>query len=379
MRRLKVVFYSIVPSPYQRDLFYELSCLPEVDLKVYYLEDSHPDNPWPEKALQPYEQVLSGGHLVWGASRFHWNWHLPHLKNINVVVFNGYQNSIAQLMLHTQANATPCLFWGEKMVASASGIKGQLQQVLAQGLNQCRAIVAIGSKAEQDYRQRFPGKPVFNIPYHCDLSSFGENVPERPRTPATILFCGQMIERKGVDLLLQAFEQVIQSGLQARLLLVGREAELPQMMQKLAPEVQQQIEFAGFQAPDDLPQFFQQADIFVLPSRYDGWGVVVNQALGAGLPIICSDAVGAAHDLIEPGVNGCIVPSGDAHALTDAFTHYLKYPDRLQAASQASLMQAHQWTPARGAQRWVEVLKSMIDPTVKADSRTMPIPQNINC
>lgn len=378
MRRLKVVFYSIVPSPYQRDLFYELSCLPEVDLKVYYLEDSHPDNPWPEKALQPYEQVLPGGYLAWGLSRFHWNWHWPHLENVDVVVFNGYQNSIAQLILHTQAKAIPCLFWGEKMVASASGIKGQLQQVLAKGLERCQAIVAIGSKAQQDYRQRFPGKPIFNIPYHCDLSCFSQNVPQRPRTPATILFCGQMIERKGVDLLLKAFEQVIQSGLWARLLLVGREAELPQMMQKLMPEVKQQIEFAGFQAPDDLPTFFQQADIFVLPSRYDGWGVVVNQALGAGLPIICSDAVGAAHDLIEPGVNGSIVPSGDANALTNALTQYLKYPDMLQAASQASLMQANQWTPAKGAQRWVEVLKSIVDPTVKAASLTMPIPQNVN-
>lgn len=374
LHRLKVVFYSIVPSPYQRDLFYELSCLPEVDLKVYYLENSHPDNPWPEKPLQPYEQVLPGGYLAWGSSRFHWNWHLPDLENVDVVVFNGYQNSIAQLILHTQAKAVPCLFWGEKMVASATGIKGQLQQVLAKGLEQCQAIVAIGSKAEQDYRQRFPGKPIFNIPYHCDLSSFSRNVPDRPRTPATILFCGQMIERKGVDLLLQVFEQVIQSGLQARLLLVGREAELPQMLEKLTPAVKQQIDFAGFQAPDDLPHFFQRADIFVLPSRYDGWGVVVNQALGAGLPIICSDAVGAAHDLIEPGVNGCIIPGGDADALRDALIQYLKDPDTVRAASQASLMQANQWTPAQGAQRWIEVLQSIINPMTKTASLTMSIP-----
>jgi len=361
LHSLKVVFYSIVPSPYQRDLFYELSHRPEVDLKVYYLENSHPDNPWPDKPLQPYEQVLSGGYLSWGKSRFHYNWHWPLLENTDVVVLNGYQNLIAQLILHTQAKQIPCLFWGEKMVADTTGIKGQLQRILTKRLEQCQAIVAIGSQAKQDYQQRFPGKPVFNIPYYCDLAQFSQNLPQRPRSPITILFCGQMISRKGLDVLLQAFEQVIQSGLQARLLLVGREAELPEMMQKLPLTVQQQIEFAGFQAPDDLPKFFQQADLFVLPSRYDGWGVVVNQALGAGLPIICSDAVGAAHDLVEPGVNGCIVPSGDAESLFQALNRYLQNPDWLQAASHASLTKANLWLPSVGADRWLEVLTKLAE------------------
>ncbi len=360
-RTISVVCYSVVPSPYQRDLFYELSNRSEVDLKVFYLEPSHPDNPWPEKPLQPYEQVLPGAYLSWGASRFHYNWHWPRLQQTDAVVFNGYQNLIAQQILQTQAENIPCIFWGEKMVANSTGIKGQLQQFLAQGLNRCRAIAAIGSKAEQDYQQRFPGKPVFNIPYYCDLSRFSQNRPPRPRPVPTILCCGQMIQRKGIDLLLQAFTQVIQSGLNARLLLVGREADLPQMMQPLPEAVKQQIEFAGFQAPDNLPHFFQQADIFVLPSRYDGWGVVVNQALGAGLPIVCSDAVGAAHDLVEPGVNGCIVPRGDADAITQALIQYLKEPEQLRAASLASLEKSKQWLPPVGAQRWIEVFEKTID------------------
>jgi poly(glycerol-phosphate) alpha-glucosyltransferase len=363
---LKVCVYSVVPSPYQVDLFYELSRCSEVDLSVYYFERSDPANPWPEKALRSYEKVMAGGCLTWETSRFHWNWHLPHLKNTDVVIFNGYQNSIAQMILHTQAKAVPCIFWGEKMVASATGAKGKLQRILAKGLENCKAIVAIGSKAEQDYKQRFPGKPIFNIPYYCDLSHFSQNIPHRPRVPVTILFCGQMIERKGVDVLLQSFSQVIQQGLQARLLLVGREAELPKMLQSLPQTVKQNIDYVGFQSPEDLPPFFQQADIFVLPSRYDGWGVVVNQALGAGLPIICTDAVGAAHDLIELGVNGWIIPSGDAGALTQVLIQYLNQPDSLQTASQSSISMAKNWLPEIGAQRWVEVLQSVVNTTIQS-------------
>jgi poly(glycerol-phosphate) alpha-glucosyltransferase len=363
---LKVSVYSVLPSPYQVDLFCELSRCPEIDLSVYYFESSYADNPWPEKALHSYEKVLAGRCLTWGTSRFHLNWHIPRTRNTDVVIFNGYQNSVAQMILRTQAKAVPCIFWGEKMVASATGAKGKLQRILAKGLEHCKAIVAIGSKAEQDYKQRFPGKPIFNIPYYCDLSQFSQNIPHRPRVPVTILFCGQMIQRKGVDVLLQSFSQVIQLGLQARLLLVGREAELPKMLQSVPPTVQQNIDYVGFQSPEDLPPFFQQADIFVLPSRYDGWGVVVNQALGAGLPIICTDAVGAAHDLIESGVNGWIIPSGDAEALTQVLIQYLNQPDSLQTASQNSISMAKNWLPEIGAQRWVEVLQSVVNSTMQS-------------
>jgi glycosyltransferase involved in cell wall biosynthesis len=99
-------------------------------------------------------------------------------------------------------------------------------------------------------------------------------------------------------LLLQAFDRLIQAGINARLLLVGREAELPEMMRSTSPQTQQKIEYADFTTRIST-SIFQSSDIFVLPSRYDGWGVVVNQALGAGLPIICSDAVGAAPDLVS--------------------------------------------------------------------------------
>ncbi|MGF1495084.1 MAG: glycosyltransferase family 4 protein [Microcoleaceae cyanobacterium] len=245
------------------------------------------------------------------------------------------------------------------MVANSAGLKGQLQTFLATGLKNCRAIAAIGSRAVKDFQQRLPEMPIFNIPYYCSLEKFGQSLPERPRDPVTILFCGQMIRRKGVDLLLKAFENLVQSGFKARLLLVGREAELPQMLKLIDPKIQSQIHYAGFQAPENLPQFFQQADIFVLPSRYDGWGVVVNQALGAGLPIICSDQVGAAYDLIEPGINGEIFPSGDVKVLTQAMKTFLKKPGYIQLASQFSIKKSQGWHLEIGAQRWLNVLQNI--------------------
>src|SRR5262249_9706416 len=95
-----------------------------------------------------------------------------------------------------------------------------------------------------------------------------------------------------------------------------------------------------------------------LPSRHDGWGVVVNQALGAGLPIICSDAVGAAHDLIEPEINGLIFPNGNVSELVHCMER-LANPEIISQWGQASGRKASLWTPEAGAQKWAEVFQSL--------------------
>ncbi|MDZ8052251.1 MAG: glycosyltransferase family 4 protein [Aulosira sp. ZfuVER01] len=359
---IRATFYSVVPSPYQRDLFYALSQHPEINLNIFYLESACTDSPWPEQPLQPYEHILPGFHFAWGLSRFHINWHLPKISQSDVVVLNGYMSVTAQMLLRLQAEQIPCVFWGEKMLGTSGGLKGKLQQTLAGGLSQCQAIAAIGSQAVQAYQQRFPGKPIFNIPYYCDLSAFSYDIPQRPRTPPTILFCGQIIARKGVDLLLQAFDRLIQMGLEARLLLVGREADLPQILATVSEKTRRNIEYAGFQAPEDLPYFFRQADLFVLPSRYDGWGVVVNQAIGAGLPVICSNAVGAAYDLIDQGKNGYVFPNGDVDTLTQVLANYFQNPMLIQMASSASIEKVGAWTPEAGAQLWVNAFHELVRP-----------------
>lgn len=360
LRKIKVSFYSVLPSPYQRDILYTLSQHPEIDLQVFYLEGACSDSPWPEKPLQPYEYILPGFHLTWGLSRFHLNWHWPKVNQSDVVVLNGYMSLTAQLLLRLPAKKIPCIFWGEKMVGNSTGIKGKLQEVFANSLKNCRAIAAIGEAAVQDYKLRYPDKLVVPIPYYCDLEAFQKDIPLRPREPITILFCGQMIERKGVDLLLTAFSRLIESGLTAKLVLVGREAELPQMMANLPESVKKWVNYAGFQAPEALPQFFRQADIFVLPSRYDGWGVVMNQAIGAGLPIICSDAVGSAPDLVTMGENGFIFPAGDGDKLYEALHYYVSEPARITVASAASQRRSPEWSPEAGAKRWVELCHQVL-------------------
>jgi len=346
---IRVACISVVPSPYQRDLFAALAARPEVSLRVFYMEKAAPDSPWPERPLAAYESYLRGFWFHVRHARVHLNWGLPRARDYDVIVCNTLMSLTGQWLMRAKLRRSRWLFWGEK-----PGARSRKHDALTRPLRRAAGIAAIGTWAEREYAARFPGVPIFNIPYHCDLQPFME-APRAPREPGTVtfLFCGQMIARKGLDYLLAAFATLPEN---ARLLLVGREAELPQMLAALPETVRARVRYAGFQAPEALPQFFAQADVFVLPSRYDGWGVVVNQALGAGLPIIASDQVGAAHDLVTPGENGFHFPAGDATALGQTMRRFAETPTLCEIMAAFSRRRAADWLPERGADRWVRAL-----------------------
>jgi glycosyltransferase involved in cell wall biosynthesis len=172
-----------------------------------------------------------------------------------------------------------------------------------------------------------------------------------------------MISRKGVDHLLTAFGKLPEH---TRLLLVGREAELPGLLPRLPLKVRERITYAGFQPPDALPGFFARADVFVLPSRYDGWGVVVNQALGAGLPILLSDQVGAAYDLLAAGENGDWFEADDPLELQAKMMQFAWDPELCERWGATSRERSNDWDPEDGAERWVQALRRVCGANIAA-------------
>ena len=356
-RKHKVAFVTIVPSPYQRDMFGALAAREELDLNVFYLESAAPDSPWPDKELRSYEKILPGFWFQLGNVRAHVNWPIPDLADADFVVLSSFTSVTGQLLMRRMRRQR-WLFWGERM-RQQTGVKRLIQQLLSSPIAGAAGIVAAGGAAERDYRRRFPDLRHFRITYHCDLAPFLAIRRDGERRPLTFLFCGQMIARKGVDVLLRAFDRLIASGMDARLLLVGREAELPAFMNLVSPATKSKVEYAGFQAPERLPAYFARSDVFVLPSRHDGWGVVVNQALATGVPIITSDAVGAGFDYVENGVNGVTVKAGDVDELHDALQKFVQHPELVETWGKRSREMSRELTPEAGAAKWVEVFDTL--------------------
>lgn len=357
--RHKVTFVTIVPSPYQRDLFAALAKRREIDLNVYYMEAGSPDSPWPAVDLERYEHILPGSWYPIGPVRAHVNWRLPDLGDADFVVLSSYTSLTGQWLMRARLKRSRWIFWGERPRAHIGG-KGWVQRLLMSPISTAEAIVGIGDAARRIYQGQFPGQQTFNIPYHCDIEEFHRiERPKRSEGPLTFLFCGQMIARKGLDVLLAAFDRLVLSGHDAKLRLVGREAELPEMLRLVDAKTKSRIDYLGFQPPERLPEFFAGNDVFVLPSRHDGWGVVVNQALATGIPVICSDNVGAAMDLVKPGVNGLLVKAGDVDSLADALRQVAERPAVLDEWSRNARETSRDLTPEAGAEKWVRVFDSL--------------------
>jgi glycosyltransferase involved in cell wall biosynthesis len=359
-RRHKALFITIVPSPYQRDMFRALAARPEVELSVHYMESASPDSPWPEAPLQAYERILPGFWVPFGGARWHVNWNFPDLSSFDFVILSSFTSLTGQWLMRSRLRGHRWLFWGERLRRQTNIWKKFVQDKLTAPLATATGIVGVGRQAEKDYRRRFPSTSHFCVPYCCDLSKFlTQKRRPPPASEVNFFFCGQMTYRKGVDLLLTAFDRLIAKGRRVHLLLVGREAELPKFLRAMSPASRARIHYAGFQAPERLPEYFSQADVFVLPSRYDGWGVVINQALGAGLPVICSDSVGAGLDLVEENVNGLRFAAGNAGDLQRCMEEAVASPEATWRWGGASRRKAETIVPAVGAERWARIFAEL--------------------
>ena len=327
--RINVAFLAIMPSPYMRDLFEVMAADPQFDLRVYYLEMTAPirTGAMCRCHAMPRFCRASGCGLWEGA--FISILALPgeFAHNPDVVVVTGYSGITNQLVMRDlRRRRIPWIFFGEVPGLNRRGWVGTMLRNIARrpAVRWPAAIAAVGSRAVTEYRKLASAScAVENIPYCCNIEPFHQ--AEREPTPCgavRFLYCGQLIRRKGVDLLLHAFIDVARSNSLATLTLVGDGPLRDELLLQIPTDLAARIRFAGFQPVEELPPWFSQADVFVLPSRHDGWGVVVNQALAAGLAIVSSDAVGAAADLVQPGVNGCVFPAGDAKNLRDALHHW---------------------------------------------------------
>lgn len=135
---------------------------------------------------------------------------------------------------------------------------------------------------------------------------------KRPGQPLLYLFVGRLIERKGIDVLLDAFREVDGGELW-----IAGDGPLRHLVETAARE-DERVRLLGHADPPELERLYRRADVLVLPSYYDVWGLVVNEAQAHGLPVIATDEVGAAADLIDDGVNGFVVPTGSSPALARA-------------------------------------------------------------
>jgi glycosyltransferase involved in cell wall biosynthesis len=220
--------------------------------------------------------------------------------------------------------------------------------------------LAIGSMNRQYWLdQGVPASRIFHVPYAVDNDRFAAQAAEAaknrdafkralgiaPGRPV-VLFCAKLIERKRPRLLLDAFARIHADPAMRNpvLAFVGdgpQRGELEAAAAALGPDA---VRFLGFKKQNELPPCYDLADVFVLPSGQEAWGLVVNEVMCAGKAVICSDSIGAAPDLARPGENGAIFRTDDVGDLARALGEVLRDEAKLAAMGRRSFEMISTWS-----------------------------------
>jgi glycosyltransferase involved in cell wall biosynthesis len=219
------------------------------------------------------------------------------------------------------------------------------------------AFLAIGS-ANREYYLALgaPAERVFHVPYSVDNARFeaaaeqGRAIraqtrqrlglhPSRP----VVLFASKFMRRKRPDDVVDAVAQLQRDGFEVDLLMVGSGEMETALREQVARLDVRGVAFAGFVNQAELPAVYAACDVFVLPSTDEPWGLVVNEVMCAGLPVVVSSEIGCARDLVVDEHNGRQFPAGDTRALAQALHWVLSDPPRCARLGQHSRELIRRW------------------------------------
>jgi len=229
-------------------------------------------------------------------------------------------------------------------------------------------ILTVSELARQTYLDSgVPADKVHAVPLGADTALFApaEAGGGDPR-PFTFLFAGAAIHRKGLDLLLTAFDRVAAAEPEARLRLAGPGGDAAHLLAGASSRVSA----AGPLDQRGLAEELRRADCLVLPSRNDSYGMVVAEALACGVPVLVSEMVGA-KDLVRDGDTGWVIPVEDVDGLTDRMLWCARHPADVRAMSAACRRAAATATWPAYHRRLADLIRRLMGPHLPA-SRDRP-------
>lgn len=367
LRPLKLAYLVTHPIQYQAPLLRAAAAAPDIDLTVFFQSDislkPHVDTgfgveiAWDVPLLDGYRSVFLPADgptdridFLHPRSRGLWA-HLRREK-FDVLWVHGYARAYhLKAMVMARLLGIPVLVRDDATLISKprSPLNHLFKFALVSVLRcLCRGFLTTGSLNAAYFRRYGVSEAeIFPMVYAVDNDFFRTRAeaaaPRRAALRAElglesgvpiILYAAKMEPRKRPDHLLTAYAALCRELSPAPYLLMAGDGEMRPALERQAAGLER-ARFIGFQGQTRLPALFDLADVFVLPSIHEPWGLAINEAMSAGVAIIVSDEVGCAPDLVEEGGNGFVVKAGDIPALTLALRRIVADP--APAASMAAV------------------------------------------
>ncbi len=270
---------------------------------------------------------------------------------VRFVVMMGYNDAgRVRVMRWCRRAGVPCYLFGDSNVHGdrTAGLKAVVKGfVLRRVLRWCDGVLVCGTLGQRYFaRYGVPAGRTFFFPYEPDydlIRGLPDDVVSAvaarfglPPTRRRLVYSGRLVDVKRVDLLVDAFATVAADRPDWDLVVVGDGPLRASLAARVPPALAGRVIWVGF--VDDqqvVSALYRSCDVLVLPSDFEPWALVVNEAVAAGLAVISSDVVGAAAELVVDGVNGRLFPPGDLSRLVDCLRDVTTagVTDRMRAAS----------------------------------------------
>ena len=200
------------------------------------------------------------------------------------------------------------------------------------------------------------------------------------KSDVVTLFCAKLQPWKRPRDLLNAFSKATPSN---ALLVFAGEGPLRTSLELEAVKlgIADRVRFLGFVNQTQLPAIYTAADLMVLPSAYDAFGVVVNEAMLCGCAVVASDHVGAARDLIAHGQTGFVYQCGDIDALARILAQALGDRHALQEMGRAARHRLESWSPRDNVEGTVQAIATAVlrlQPSTAPEARSLSVPRNLS-
>jgi glycosyltransferase involved in cell wall biosynthesis len=360
---------------------------------TYFDADYGQEISWEQPLLAGYPSDLltpprfPGLFLEWKQSAGQWlDEHQP-----DAVWIHGWGTPFSiGCLLAAHERKLPILLRGETHLQSRKGTalwRWLHRLLVSKVFEQMEHLMAIGS-ANQAFYQHYgvPEAKITQVPYVTDNAFFqstclrAHQVSEELRhelglseAGPILLYVGRLSPEKDVPTLLKAMV-MLQKDLAAEhrptLLIAGSGPQIENYKAWSKLHLGDRVHFLGFVPQSKIPGLYDLCDVFILPSLFEPWGMVVNEVMNAGKALVLSDRVGAGVDLLLDGWNGFKFPAGNIKALADVLTRLLTQPDFCREAGNRSLELINQW----GLPEALAGIKSVLSPLTRKPQSLLKAP-----
>lgn len=357
-RELRVGILSSHPIQYQAPWFRELA--KHVDLKVFFAFQPTAESQgqgfgqaftWDVDLLQGYaHEFLHNVAIAPGAESFRGCDTPQIVRRVEVEPFDAFivcgwhLKCFWQAIIACRKKRIPLLVRGDSQLLTPRSWWKKLSKEVVHRLilRQFAALLTVGER-NREYLMHYgvPAGKIFKAPHFIDNDWFTEKAltSNRIETRAEwgcapderiVLFVGKFIPEKQASCLIEAISR-IEELMRPTLVFIGS-GKLENDLREQVRQTGIRAVFAGFRNQSQLPACYAAADVLVLPSQSETWGLVVNEAMACGTPAIVSDACGCAPDLIDDGLTGFRFPAGDSVTLSGRISDWFALLDTGHAA-----------------------------------------------